>query len=486
MTVLQAPVSPSRWRVPPWIGFALGAAGCVVVAGIAVGEGGTTRDAALALGVVVIVAPIAWIAVRPRLGVHALAVEIPLVLLLLSTLVWRIRDAEALATNPVDTAGGYRLACVALAGLLGAFAITKGTAHAVRVLTLPFGLYCAYVVIVFAGAPLSVDPLLTAYRGVELATGAVVIAGAFRTVGREAGRRIMSVLYWWFVALIASVWAGALLFPGEALNHLERSPLPWQISGVLPAVSSNGVGTAAVVLGVWSFALLFSRREQPAPRRWFLLAAVPVSLATLVFAQYRTGYVAFVVGMLTVLLLRRRGVAAWVIVAGLLVAATWGAVVLERAQPVVLRGVSLDEAARLSSRIQWWSDALPIWRESPLIGKGLLTATRFEVLAEIGRTKTSTIHGTWIEVLVGTGIIGLALLAVAVLTITWRAFVEAVRPGGRLVPITLMVLVLIRSITGSTIEVFGAPYLLALTLAVWIPHRSLLDATGRSEPAGVT
>ena len=93
MTVLQPSISPSRWRVPPLMGFVLGAAACVVVAGIAVGEGGTTRDAALALGVVGIVAPIAWIAVRPRLGVHALAVEIPLALLLLSTLVWRIRDA---------------------------------------------------------------------------------------------------------------------------------------------------------------------------------------------------------------------------------------------------------------------------------------------------------------------------------------------------------------------------------------------------------
>ena len=101
MTVLQPSISPSRWRVPPLMGFVLGAAACVVVAGIAVGEGGTTRDAALALGVVGIVAPIAWIAVRPprgaRLGRRILA------LLLLSTLVWRIRDAVAR-----DEPGGYR------------------------------------------------------------------------------------------------------------------------------------------------------------------------------------------------------------------------------------------------------------------------------------------------------------------------------------------------------------------------------------------
>ena len=156
-------------------------------------------------------------------------------------------------------------------------------------------------------------------------------------------------------------------------------------------------------------------------------------------------------------------------------AATWGAEVLERAQPVVIRGASLDEAARLSSRIQWWSDALPVWRESPVIGKGLLTGTRFEVLAQLGRTKTSTIHGTWIEALVGTGLIGVACLAGAIATIGRRAFVEAVRAGGRLVPVALFIVLLTRSITGSTIEVFGAPYLLMVVFAITLPHRSLIE-----------
>jgi len=481
MRVRQRELSPSTRRLPLGAGLLSFGAALIVAAGVAVAGGGPTRDAVLALGALCVVAPPAWILVRRRLGTHAFAVEAPVILLLLSTLVWRIRDAESLATDPLDPAGSLRLACVGLAALLGLFSLTDRARSDVRVLTLPFGLYCLYVYVVFAGAPLSVEPFLTGYRGVELVTGVFVIAGAFRTVGDAAGARIMSALYWWFVAIIASVWIGVVLFPGEALNQLERSPLPWQIRGVVPAVSSNGVGTAAVIVGVWSFALLVSRGERPAPRRAFLVASLPISVLTLVFAQYRTGYVAIVAGVLTVLLLRRRGMAAWVIMAGVLVASTWGAVLLERAQPVVLRGASPEDAAKLSSRLQWWSDALPVWRESPLIGKGLLTATRFEVLAEIGRTKTSTIHGTWVEALVGTGIIGIAFLAAATLTVARRAFAEASHRGGRLVPIVMVVTLLIRSLTGSTFEVFGAPYLLMLVLGVWLPNRSLVEAGRRWE-----
>lgn len=476
MRVLQPAMRTEPWRLSRRVAVFVAAVACVVASGVAVAAGETARNAAVAVAGAGLVAPLVWIVVRPRVQVGFLAVEVPMILLLLSTLVWRVRDAEALATNPVDPAGTYRLACVGLAGLLGLFALTAPTARwDVRVLTLPFGLYCAYVLVVFAGAPLSVDPLLTAYRGVELLTGLIVLVGAFRTVGESAGDRILSVMYWWFAAIVATVWAGVLLFPSEALNHLERSPLPWQIRGVVPAVSSNGVGTWAVLLGVWSFALLISKGERPAPRRAFLLAALPVSAATLVFAQYRTGYVAVVAGILTVLLLRRRGAAAWLLLAGVLVASTWGVVLLERAQPVLLRGASPQDAAKLSSRLQWWSDALPVWRESPVIGKGLLTGTRFEVLAQLGRTKTSTIHGTWIEALVGTGLIGVACLAGAIATIGRRAFVEAVRAGGRLVPVALFIVLLTRSITGSTIEVFGAPYLLMVVFAITLPHRSLIE-----------
>ena len=98
-------------------------------------------------------------------------------------------------------------------------------------------------------------------------------------------------------------------------------------------------------------------------------------------------------------------------------------------EPYALRGQTPEEARELSSRLDYWSAALPVWRESPLIGKGLLTGTRFEVLAPLGLTFTSGIHSTWVEALVGTGVIGLALVSLSFLITFKRAFVLALWSG---------------------------------------------------------
>jgi O-antigen ligase len=92
-----------------------------------------------------------------------------------------------------------------------------------------------------------------------------------------------------------------------------------------------------------------------------------------------------------------------------------------------------------------------VWEESPLIGKGLLTGTRFEVLAPLGDTYTAGIHSTWVEALVGTGLIGLALLALSFLVTCMRAFVKA-RRSGDLVPVLLLAVLGVRTITGNTFE----------------------------------
>ena len=46
---------------------------------------------------------------------------------------------------------------------------------------------------------------------------------------------------------------------------------------------------------------------------------------------------------------------------------------------------------------------------------------------------------------------------------------------GLIAPTALFIVLLTRSITGSTIEVFGAPYLLMVVFAITLPHRSLIE-----------
>jgi O-antigen ligase len=131
--------------------------------------------------------------------------------------------------------------------------------------------------------------------------------------------------------------------------------------------------------------------------------------------------------------------------------------------------------------VHFWELAIPVWKESPLIGRGLLTASRFEVLEAAGLGQISTIHGTWIEALVGTGIVGTALLAGSVL-VTWRrAFAEALRVNGRLLPIVIMTIVSVQSVTGSDFAVFGLSTMLFMAVAL-----SLKDAAASAfRPHGV-
>jgi O-antigen ligase len=113
-----------------------------------------------------------------------------------------------------------------------------------------------------------------------------------------------------------------------------------------------------------------------------------------------------------------------------------------------------------------WHAAIPFWRESPLFGRGLLTSTRLEVLPSIGLQNTATIHGTWIETLVGTGLLGTALLAAALLLLLYRGAVDALRRNGRVVPAVLAVSLIVRSFTGSSVESLGIGVFLLVVFAL--------------------
>jgi hypothetical protein len=151
----------------------------------------------------------------------------------------------------------------------------------------PLVVYAIYVIIVFLGAPLSVDLPLTFYRGIEIGAAVVVLAGARRAVGAEATPRVEDLLYWFGVTLLVSVWIGVVLFPDKALTQFQNDAVRWrfQVNGALPAISSNSVGAISVIIAAWSLGRVAAQRMRP--RSGYLVA---VRHGTLVAAQYRTGY----------------------------------------------------------------------------------------------------------------------------------------------------------------------------------------------------
>jgi O-antigen ligase len=394
-------------------------------------------------------------------------VELPVLLLLFLDVYYpRVRTATDLAGNPLDAGGTVKLAAVGLAILVGSLAFATSTAPP-RPTTAPFRLFVLYVVVVFFGVWSSVDPFLTIFRGLEVAAAVVVVAGAYRRYGQAAIARIERLLYGATVALVASVWIGVAVAPSQALVPTPASPLPSQIEGVYPKIASNGVGTLGVILALWSLGRLVSRspRERMGPPA--ALAFALLGVATLLAAQYRTGYAAFAAGVALLLALRGRKTLAAAIAVGAAVITFWGlSTIGTSTEPLLLRGDTPERAGQLSGRIAMWHAAIPFWRESPIVGRGLLTSTRLEVLPSIGLQDTATIHGTWIETLVGTGLVGTGLLAAAVLLLLYRSLLEAVRRNGRVVPALLATSLIVRSLTGSSVESLGIGVLLLVVFAL--------------------
>ncbi len=444
-------------------------------AGRAVALGGVAQYGVLAVALAIL----GWVVGRVVLGAESksgiLSVELPVLLMAVSVIVLRQRTANQLAFDPLDPAGLFRVACVGAALALGLAALIApplpGTSRRSPLTSLPVRIYGLYAVVAFVGALLSVNPLLTIYRIVELTAAVVVLLGAYRAVGHDATHRVEATIYWFIVAQLVVVWIGLLLMPDRALVYKPStadSPLKFQLEGAMPVLAANHVGMRGVVLATWSLARMLTRdrsgrRCRSAPFLAFF------GVVTVILSQYRTGYGAVVLGAVVLFGLRRRAV----LVGGAVVAVALVLAVpriVETVMPFALRGQSTETAAGLSNRLNWWGEALEVWDESPVFGRGLLTASRFEVLAKTAEFQgTYGIHSTWVESLVGTGAAGFTLLALAVVVTLRRAHREARKPGGAALPLILVIVILVNSVTSSALESFTIELLLFLAIAISLP-----------------
>jgi O-antigen ligase len=389
-------------------------------------------------------------------------VEIPMALLLLSTLVWRVRDTATIASNPFDLAGIVRIGMVLAAGGLAVLALADRPRR--RVGSAAVYLYAAYVTAAFISAAFSVKPVLTLYRGVELAVVLLVVLSAVRS-SADARQRQLKVLLGFFVALAVSVWLGVLYAPGEALAQTASfgqfaSPLTERIQGVVPYLSSDETGFVGALLCVWAVALYVT---SPGRSKSLLAALAMLGIVTLVASQYRTGYVEVAAGLLILMVYKRRTWLAASAVAAIVAMVFWGHAISSNLQGVVFRGENAQVVSSLNGRATYWAKGIDVWKESPIFGKGLSTATRFEVLEPLGFASTATIHSSWIEALVGTGVVGVIALAGAVGCVVRRAF-----RASMVVPMTLVTVLLVRSLTLGAFELTSMAFILFAVIVTWV------------------
>lgn len=436
---------------------------------LAAGLGAIAVAAALASGHVVLAAVAAAIplaAVTAAGGLSRLSqfpvqermVGIVCVLLVSSTFVWRTRTTQALETNPLDSAGLLRVALVATAGLL-AFVFLLSADFVPRRIPTPLRFLGAYVVVAALSALSSPLPLQALYRALELGAGFLAVLVALVLLGDRAGSIIVRLLMIAVGVIVSLVWVEAFLFPTRAWVP-SVSVVPYELQGFLPSFSSNSVGTFGALLAIWGLARPLTGR------RGILLAdlTLVLGLVTLLATQYRTGIVGFLIAGGVVAWHRRRRLFVAMSVATVFVVMFVGLNEIRAQTQTAFAKGRPELVGNLNSRVVYWRAAEPVIRERPILGWGLNVASR-RVLVSLGQDRTSTIHGTWIEALLGTGILGAGLLAAALLTglrYAWRARRQ---PAGIAI-VGMIGFLLVRSITGSTVEIFDISFLIFAALAL--------------------
>lgn len=433
-------------------------------AGIAMVEGGYVLAAACcAAPLLVLAAPRATSSfVRAISFGGSASVGTAWILMIVSTFVWRVRTTDALVSNPLDKAAMVRVALVALAGVLVVVHLLR---HQLRaplpvavVLLMP---YVGCAVISAVGSPL---PLFGLDRAVELSVGLGAII-AVATADRAEWRKALDLMLAAFGGICLLAWLEAIATPTrgwEVVNGVVSHAL----IGYFPAFSSNSLGAYGAVLAIWAIAQVDSPHHRP----WVVRLAAFGGLLTLLATQYRTGIVAFLLALTYVAWQRRRGLLAFVVLGGaLLVTASgdWSAI-RTRTQVAFARGNS-DAVSTLDSRSIYWHAAEPYIKARPAFGWGLNVGTR-KVLSTLGLQETSTIHSTWFEALLGTGFVGTIFLAGAYLALL-AAALSRERDRDKAAIVGIVIILLVRSLTGTTVELFDVLMLLfgALALATRAP-----------------
>ncbi len=396
------------------------------------------------------------------------------------------RDIEAIREVPVDVWAGWRIALMGMVAIVLLGRLASRTSDWVPALLrgLVAGIFL-YGLTSLISTLWSVYPMWTLYRSLEYLVDVALLAAIVVAVRNV--EEIKSLFDWtWLLSglLLITVWLGVLLRP-EAAVSTGVGLIGMQIHGVLPSIASNGVGDLGAILLIVAITRLLVRNH----RRSFYWFVCLVALVTLILAQSRSPFTGALLGLLAVLILARRfGLLALVgIAAAALLLLTNAEAVVQRA---FLRGQDAQLFNSLSGRVDYWTFALPLLRENPLLGLGGYAAGRFAVLGPFGDPGNSSIHNAWLEILLGVGVIGFLPFMATILGI-WPNLLRPLDTAStpcitrelRLEAVGIFVLLCFRSI--FTVEfIWHAPLLFLLVLGyAELLRRGRLEGTRAAQSA---
>lgn len=381
----------------------------------------------------------------------------------LSGQVFRIRDVASIQSNPLDVWALYRVGLMSIVALvLLDRLIFRHVPWDRSLFQGLISLLSGYAIISVVSTLWSVYPMWTLYKSVEYLVDVALIAAVVVCVRTVKEFESMFDFTWLVLSLfITSVWLGVVLWPGSAILH--GGLLGVQLQGVLPKMETNGVGDLGAIVGIVALTRLLFLTES----RRFYLVVLLISVVTLVLSQSRSPLTGFLVGSVLVLFVSRRiGVIALLLllIPALLSLTSFGDLFWE----FFRRGQSPKYFESLSGRTTGWEIGWALFKERPFAGYGAYAGTRFVQVGVTASSGSSALN-TWLEVLLGLGLIGITPLLLAFSGV-WAVLLRhsaSLRPGTliqRLVVEAIGVLAIISVRTIFTVELVWHPPLTFLLI----------------------
>jgi len=342
-------------------------------------------------------------------------------LLFVSALVFRVRNVNDIAEEPLDAWAVFRVCMVGLVGFILLVRLgLRRTPWFEELFRGIIGLLAIYCMFCLISTAWSVHPPWTLYKSLEFLIDISLVAAVVATISTTD--EFKSLFDWtWalYGLLLISVFVGAVLWPELALyqSRFQMGELGARLYGVIPAVSANDVGTFGAILALLAICRLLPVSGVKYGRAWyaFLLMA---SLVALILSQTRSAMAGLLFGIFLFLIFSGRAwVSAWAtfVVTPLIALTGVGGLLWSFLQ----RRQAEWEFLSLTGRLDWWTFAWEQFLERPFTGFGAYAGGRFAVMAQLGRGGTSTMHSDYLEILIGTGLWGLVPVLLTLIATWW-------------------------------------------------------------------
>jgi len=334
-----------------------------------------------------------------------------------SSLVFRIRALADFQEQPVDSWALLRIGPELVIGLylLGLLALRrlqwwKSLFTGLPAVLAVYSLFCLLTTF------WSVFGAWTFYKSMEFLLDVTVISALLCVISSAEQYKTLFD-FTWTVYGIETVWCWMqiAIWPTEALQD-------GRLKGVFPLTAYNALGEYGALLAIVSLARLMPITKGKFRQSWYI-ALLGFGIATMIAAQTRNAIGGVVLAAVLVLVLSRGLTGALMagLAAGGVIFTALGALV----QNFMQRGQSDEALEGLSGRLEWWRFAWAQFLEHPIAGLGAYAAGKFAVMKSLNVNSGST-HSDYIELLVGTGLVGFVLFVTAIIW-TWRLLIGFIR-----------------------------------------------------------